>query len=463
MSASSPEAIQHDITIKISNDYYEAYISIDMQAGAPALTKEQIKEQLTQKNVTFGIKTNIIDEICKNQQSVRDVLIASGVQHQNGEDGVITYHFDTNLESKPTLNEDGSVDFKNMNFLHLAEVNQVLASRTMPTEGKNGTTVTGKNIPGRKGKIVNFKIGKNVRLREDGLSVEAEQRGNIEFNGERLAIINVLEIKGDVGVSTGNIDFSGKVIVNGNVTTGYQVKSDEEIIVNGIVEGALLHAGGDIIINGGIQGHDQADIVAAGNIISKFINNAKVICKKDIEADVIMHSFVECDGQIKLSGKKSLLVGGKIYVRFDIDAKTVGSEMGTITDIQLGITSEVLDALHAAQEQIKTLTDNIKKLSQASAMLKKQYDQTQSKDIKVMLDKTESSRTDYTQQLDSAKAELIGLNDLVESLKGSKVKAENIYPGVRLKISNSYYNVKAPLKNVILRREDGEIRAVSMS
>ncbi len=61
-------------------------------------------------------------------------------------------------------------------------------------------------------------------------------------------------IQGDVGVETGNINFTGKVIVSGNVMSGYEIISNEDIEINGIVECATLKSKGDITIRQGVQG-----------------------------------------------------------------------------------------------------------------------------------------------------------------------------------------------------------------
>ena len=128
-------------------------------------------------------------------------------------------------------------------------------------------------------------------------------------------MVELLEIRDDVGVKTGNIDFSGKIVINGNVTNGYSINSDDEIVINGIVEGAVISTKGNLFINGGIQGHDKAQITVGGNMISKFINNAHITCHGNIEADAIMHSTIMCDGSIHVRGKKALIVGGDIKDR----------------------------------------------------------------------------------------------------------------------------------------------------
>ncbi len=451
-----------DISVKIASDYYEAYITVDCANNPTALTKDLVIQTLADKNVVFGLDTNAIDALCANPANVVDYVVARGIRHQNGKDGEITYHFNTSNEVKPTVNDDGTVDFKSMNFLHPVKQGQVLATRTMPTEGSNGTTVTGKTILYRKGKIINFKAGKNVVQSESGVELLAEASGNLEFDGQRVAVIEVLEIRDDVGVSTGNIDFSGKVVINGNVTTGYSVRSDEEIIINGIVEGATIVSGGDLYINGGIQGHDSANIDVAGNIVSKFINNSKVVCKGNIDADAIMHSEIMCTGDIMLKGKKSLLVGGEIVCRGNIVADVIGSEMGTTTSIKLGVDPTLLQEYHDVVEELNSINESIMKLTRASRMLRKQYERGKSIEIKEMIDRTEISRTDYTKKSQELSNRQKELSKLLELLNTSKIKAGTLYSGVRVKMGQSYYVAKTAMLDVVLMKESGEIKACAI-
>ncbi len=450
---------QHYISVSVSNDYYEAYISIDINPEAHSLTANTIKEELAKKNVTFGLETHTIDNIVSKQESVDEVLIAKGVRHKNGIDGEITYHFDVSNDHKPSINEDGTVDFKDMNFLQMVEEGQVLATRTMPTDGVNGTTVTGRVFPAKNGKVVNFKIGNNVLVSEDGLSISAEYKGNIDFQNDKVSVIKVLQINEDVGISTGNIEFSGDIIVNGSVNSGFSVKSTEgNVVINGIVDGAIIEADGDLTINGGIQGQNEADIKVGGDLVVKFINEAKVYCRGTISADAIMHSTVICDNAIILNGKRGSLIGGEVYARFALQAKAIGTEMGTLTHVSLGSNEEMLEAYHQVEAKMDEINANLAKLRQVMTMLRKKYEMTASPDDKLVLDKTEISSTEYAAELEKTKAEMRGHFELMEATKKAKIVADTIFVGAVIKISGSYYNVKTSMKAVRLVKENGEVR-----
>jgi hypothetical protein len=196
--------------------------------------------------------------------------------------------------------------------------------------------------------------------------------------------------------------------------------------------------------------------------MAKFLNNCTVVVNGNIEADTILHSHITCDGSITVKGRKGLLVGGEINVRKDINAKTIGSEMGTITKLRLGIDSIVMEEYQAALNGVNEIRESITKLNQASKLLNKQYESSQNPEIRAMLDKTNTSLQDYISRYEAANKGLKEISENIESMKGSHINAENLFPGVKIRIGSTYFNVKDQLKDVTIVKEDGEIRPLPL-
>ena len=70
----------------------------------------------------------------------------------------------------------------------------------------------------------------------------------------------------------GNINFTGSVVIHGDVLEGYSVKAKGDITVMGIVEGARLSAGGDILLHKGMRGMRTGVLEAEGDITAKFLS-----------------------------------------------------------------------------------------------------------------------------------------------------------------------------------------------
>lgn len=447
-----------DILVRISDDYYKAFVSVEFNAVGAKIKPEEIVHILKEKNIIFGIKYNVIENICSESKTVFNELIAEGIPHENGIDAKIEFSFNKDHRAKPQILDDGRVDFKNMGFVEIVKEGDVLATKTPLTKGMNGTTVTGKIIRAKDGKEAVFKFGKNVKIASDGLNLLSEVDGTIVFDNDKISVIQMLEVKGDVGVETGNISFQGQVIVNGNVTSGYEIECEGDLVINGVVEGAILKSNGNITISRGVQGHDTARITCGGQLTSNFLNSATVYCKGDIETGAIMNSNIKSDGKISVKGKKGLIVGGEITSKSAIEAIIVGSELGIITSIKLGVDIEVIEELKGLTNEVKELIDMHDKLEKSIKLLKMKVEQNPEDDRSIfMLKKYSASFVDLDTSLTEKRLRLKMLNELVNNIRGAQLKAKTIYPGTRVKIGSTSYYVKYEMSHTIITKDKGDI------
>lgn len=457
---SEQNASKFDIAVKISDDYYKALLSIEFLKPDAVVKPDEIIKILKDKNVVYGLKFNIIEAICKNQKSVFNEVVAEGIPHENGIDASIEFIYGKDHKVKPQILEDGRVDFKNLGYVEIIKEDEVLAVKTPATKGKSGTTVTGKVIRGKDGKDVVFKIGKNVKISPDGLSVISECDGSIVLENDKISVIRVLEIKKDIGVETGNIKFHGQVIIHGNVTDGYEVDCDGDLVINGVVEGANIKASGDVVISRGIQGRDNAEIYCGGSLTSNFVNSCNVTCRGDIETGAIMNSNVKCDGKITVKGKKGLIVGGEISCKNDIEAHVIGSELGIITSFKLGVDVEIIEELKNLSTEVKELMEMHDKLDKSLKLLKGKVEQNPEDDRSIfMYKKYSASFVEMDTQLSDKRQRLKMLNELVNNIRGAKLSARMIYPGTRVKIGSTSYYVKHEMTHTSILKDKGEIVA----
>lgn len=74
-----------------------------------------------------------------------------------------------------------------------------------------------------------------------------------------------------------------------------------------------------------------------------------------------------------------------------------------------------------------------------------------------MYETTKASLDDYNVKLKTTMVDFKNINELIENLKGVFVKAETVYPGVRIKIGNSHYSVKSETSMAKIIKDHGEI------
>ncbi len=248
------------------------------------------------------------------------------------------------------------------------------------------------------------------------------------------------------------------MVVNGNVTSGYKISCEGDLTVNGVVEGAELISRGNITISRGIQGHDAAFVTCEGQLTSNFINSANVNCKGDIETGAIMNSIVKSDGKIVVKGKKGLIVGGEITSKSDIEANVVGSEMGIITSIKMGVDVEVIEELKTLTTEVKELMEMHDKLDKSIKILKLKVEQNPEDERSIfMLKKYSGNFLDLDVQLSEKRLRLKMINELVNNIRGAQLKAKTIYPGTRVKIGSTSYYVKYALSHTIITKDKGDI------
>ena len=103
--------------------------------------------------------------------------------------------------------------------------------------------VFGQPVRGRRGTMPPVPQGRNIVYSEDRDRLLAACEGNLTFRSGRFHVENVFTVSGNVDNSVGNINFTGSVVIHGDVLEGYSVKAKGDITVMGIVEGARLSAG----------------------------------------------------------------------------------------------------------------------------------------------------------------------------------------------------------------------------
>ena len=264
-------------------EFSENFLSVtgrfypEIEGGGKKLSKEDILWLLKNKGVKFGFKDDVIDDFLENRMYCTEYVLAEAQQPIEGSDAEITYHFNTDLTKKPKMNEDGSVDFHQLDNLSKVTKDQLLATLKPAVYGKPGTDVLGRPIAPRKVNVLFLKQSKNTRLSTDGLELYCNVNGHAVLADRQVFVSDTYEIPGTVDVATGDVEYTGTVKISGNVNSGYKVHAEGDVIVDGIVEGAEIIAGGQIVLKRGIQGMSKGVLKAGGNIVAKFIESAEVV------------------------------------------------------------------------------------------------------------------------------------------------------------------------------------------
>ena len=84
-----------------------------------------------------------------------------------------------------------------------------------------------------------------------------------------------------------------------------------------------------------MKGAGSEPLTAGKEIRAEFIENAEVLVKGNIYADVIMNSKVECWESMFVFGSRGRLVGGEYWAGNKIEADEIGNEANVYTALRL--------------------------------------------------------------------------------------------------------------------------------
>lgn len=429
------------------------------------MMKDDIVGALVRVGVKYGLDEEAIMDFLKDRQYCTDYILAKATPPVQGHDAEITYHFNTDLTLKPKRNDDGSVDFHQLDMISHCHKDDLLATLNPMDLGKPGIDVSGVII--RPNKVNNriLRHGNKIYVSEDGLRMYSGVDGHVSLIDNRVFVSDTYEVHADVDASTGDIDYEGNVVVRGNVITGFSVKARGDVEVNGVVEGAYIEAGGQIVLKRGMQGMNKGILRANGNIITKFLENAEVIAGGYVSTESILHSKVSAKGDIIVGGRRGFVTGGEIRSGTTISVKTAGSQMGTMTLLEVGIDPRVLEEFRELEKRIASMLADKERLAQALIMFRKKLaagNQITEEKMEYLKQVTQNNIMLETQIKDARKRYEELKIDVDNNSSGSIKISDIVYPGTKLVISNVIHFIREETHHSKFIRDRADIKVIPL-
>jgi len=456
------------VYVETGNDEMSAYVRATPPGeGGCDVDYDTYIETLKRNRIGHGIKQEALQHFVDQPVYNENVLIAEGDKPIDGKNAYIQYNFETDM-TKVRLKEgsDGKVDFKELNIIQNVVENQAVAVKIPPEKGTPGWTVTGKMLDAEDGKDISLPVGNNVRVAEDGATILSSINGQVMMVNGLVNVEPVYTVDGGVNLKTGNIDFLGTVMVNGDVEDGFGIKAAGNIEINGSVGKADLDAEGDIIIHQGINGKGEGNIRTAKSLWARFIQNANIQAGDMVVAsDGIINSNIVAYNRIICQGKRASIMGGKLRAREEINAKTLGNPTsGTDTICEVGYdpkSKEELDRLQMEKENANKLLEDIKLNIQTLTNLKQQV-KTLPDDKEAVLEDLMTKRNLLITDVKKIDEGIKKVQEYLNSLKahGRVSASQKIYPGVKIIIRDAKEDIHAPHKGATFVLQDGLIRAI---
>ena len=452
---SKPE-VEPDIRVVVTRDKMEASLQVDLPKSCREVLLDEVVSKIEQSGVTFGVDLEAARKALESPGI--QVVCASGQSAVDGVNAVINYKIDMENKGRPVELEDGRVDFKNLNIFTIVAQGDLLAEKIPATPGTPGIDVLGQPVPAKNGKDIPLPVGKNVQA-VDGVQVVAGIAGQLVIANNKINVIPVIEIKEDVDLSTGNIEFVGNVIVRGSVQAGFSIKAEGNVEIYGTVSGGSVE-GNNVTIKMGIQGMHRGYVKATENVATKFIENGTVHAGKDIlVSDVILNSNISAGKKVIVEGRRGLITGGTVVAGEEIRAQVVGTHMATNTELGVGVNPGLREEYQTLRKELKKVELSAEQTQKALNILRNMDQSTMSQDKREMLLKLTKAQFHLAGQTENMRNRLTEIDLALEEMRYGRIKVANIiYPGVKIVVGTLVKPIREQLKFVSLYAEEGEIK-----
>ncbi len=469
----------------------------------PPLNSATVLQELERIGVKVEVDVHKLHSACEGGLGQR-VLIAKGIPAKQPIDGWIEPVYD--LSGRKIKRQKGDrVDWFDQGQIESVKPGEVVAYWHPPTEGKPGINVFGEKVEPRHPKWSAFSAGPGVELLENGTIAVAKIAGRPTMELGRLCVKPQLVITSDVDITTGNVDFTGDVLVAGDVREALIIKAGGIVQIGRSVYHASILAGGSVNIGRNLIGGRVAagGDVAAGMKLVALIKQLIPLLEKlhKISRQLKSHPRfsrqdlkLRGDGYlIKLVIEKRLaaiprLCGELISLLPDI--KELGEEdetaplcailhyvghrfqgpnpldIGSISELQKCITA-LKKVLAFLQDALSTPADVTVKYCQnshieatgditATGPLVYACSMSAGRNIRL----AGSCRGGHYSARSSIAIKSAGLNEMVRTYfsveEGGFVAAEKFFPGVTIKIGSNIRTIREPRRNTLLRFTDGQ-------
>ena len=409
------------------------------------------------------IEKNAVADLLNNIEPDKSAVIAEGVPPKGGKDGQTQYHFDTNRER--TVRDQGRparVDHRELNLIQNVNEGETLATATQPEPGTPGRNVFGDEIPAPPGKPAKLRIGRGVRIEDDGLKAVAAQDGMVTFGGGKMAVLSIYRVNGDVDYESGNIRFLGDVIVGRHVREDFKVKATGNVTVFENVDKGDIEAGGSVEVGGGILGKKTVSVRAGADITASFADNVNLVAGGCVLVrGEMLWSSVEAD-KVVLEGPKGSAIGGTLRACHEIRVTNAGnpdSEPKTLLEIAPDVMIiKQLGSLKAELNKVKKETEDAnKEWSRFSTIRERQggfLSERGENVLKRVRDKIragEEKRRELSLEIEALQQKLS------EAEGGEIVITGRAFPGTRITIHGATMDMTDTIAGATFTNENGRI------
>ncbi|MEX1030452.1 MAG: FapA family protein [Paenibacillaceae bacterium] len=228
------------------------------------------------------------------------IIVARGVEPIPGVDAKLELYFSQQVESH-FFEVEGSINFRN--HLRIPTVNKgdPMAKKIPSVNGTPGYDVLGSVSIPPPPKDVYIETKPSVELTSNGVVI-AQMQGRPRITGSKIKTFDVstsFVINGNMDIETGNIVFSGDVIVHGDVTDNMIIESLGNVYIHGNVYNSTITATGSINVRGNVMA-SKLYSGYFGVLFNRLYHTTKLLCthiEKMLNASKLLIQVLESKKQ----------------------------------------------------------------------------------------------------------------------------------------------------------------------
>lgn len=430
--------------IMTSNDLMKVKANFYPSRGdGKELSTNIFSKILNDHGIRYGVRWDIINKAIEKVEAEKSILknvcIAQGLEPKSYVPQ--SYKINKSIIEKREIHfrVDDSVDHKKSSSLYIVESGDIIGDVIEETEGVYGLNVKNQKVSYHQKKPKYTEIGNNVSIK-DGVII-SEISGCLNFKSNIISVNEILIVEDDVDYSTGHIDFKGDVVIFGEISDGFHVKTGGALYSKSTLYASKVNCRENLFIEGGGIGRNQAAVTVGGDIFASFLEIVNVESVNNVVVEkAFVNSNINARGFIEL-GKRGRIIGGTYRCQFGLSCHHLGAPNNSITKVICKTHQEEeneLETLHSEYNQCKGYLSKISTCGKAKA-----------KQIESIVHKLETKVKELESQI---AVKMITMNEVCKS----KIKVSGtIYPGVHLEICDAVYKVKKELNNVCFFLNEG--------
>lgn len=328
------------VEISVSEDRLQAVAVFTPPLGqGRAIDIDYLQKLLDAEGIVYGIDWDSIQEAvftCNTERKkITDVVIAKGTEPEKEIPSYLKLEKRFFEQGPLIAPESLKVDYRTISPFIIVHKGECIAKVIPPRPGTDGTDVFGKPVPFTRKDVVQFTAGKNTERSGDEICASCD--GRFERNANTFCVSEILQIKGSVDYSTGNIQFPGDVLIEGTVEDGFRIYSGGTIVSKSTLDASEVAARKDLAVEQGIIGKKQSLVRVGGTVKAKFIEGCTVESRGAL---FIEDSLYACEvytlDKVQM-GEQGKIVGGSIFAVNGVFAYQIGNQAHQRTRIQCGV------------------------------------------------------------------------------------------------------------------------------